>query len=211
MRRDAGTGKLLQLQLTVATQLYGVAESLSQVASATSGSGGGSKGGAKGGGAKGGAKGGAAAGGTSFPISDEALQHEREVRELRRALKRQQLLTSDAHRQLLELSTRRKPMGAASSDDVNALRTAVAEQEMRRMMVEARCDELQAQVRLFEEQGLRMRLHPQPPPQMGAAASLPASARASPLTSPIRSMLPPPSRATLAPSPPGLHSAARMA
>ena len=28
------------------------------------------------------------------------------------------------------------------------------------MMAEARSDELQAQVRLFEEQGLRLRLHP---------------------------------------------------
>ena len=35
-------------------------------------------------------------------------------------------------------------------------------QEMARMMADARGDELTAQVRLLEEQGLRLRLHPPP-------------------------------------------------
>jgi hypothetical protein len=43
--------------------------------------------------------------------------------------------------------------------DVNALRAAVAEQEMARMMAEARADELHAQMKLLEERALRRRLH----------------------------------------------------
>lgn len=144
-QRQAGSAKLLQLQLTVATQLYGVAESLSQVAAA-SGAGAGTGGGASG-----------------VWAADTLQLREREVQELRRALKRQQQLVSDAHRQLLELSTRKKPMGAASMvGSVDSLRAALAEQEMARMMAEARADELQSQVRLLEEQGLRVRLHPPP-------------------------------------------------
>lgn len=148
------SAKLLQLQLTVATQLYGVAESLSHVAAATPSRAGGASGHPL-----------SSAGGISGWVPDAMRHREREVEELRRALKRQQQLVSDAHRQLLELSTRRKPLGAAgtASDDVQELRAALAEQEMRRMMAEARTDELQAQVRLFEEQGLRLRLHPEPP------------------------------------------------
>ena len=148
--RQQASAKLLQLQLTVATQLYGVAESLSHVAAA------GYTGSRTGSGKDDLRRGGCAA---------DALRHrDREVEELRRALKRQQQLVADAHRQLLELSTRRRPLGAAGvSDGIDALRAALAEQEMRRLMAEARCDELQAQVRLFEEQGLRLRLHPPPP------------------------------------------------
>jgi chromosome segregation ATPase len=138
-RQQAGA-KLLQLQLTVATQLYGVAESLSQVAATPSGR----------------------ARGADKVLPDAVRQRDRENDELRRALKRQQQLTADAHRQLLELSTRKRPLGAAAQphDNVYDLRTALAEQEMRRLMAEARADELAAQVRLFEERGLRLRLHP---------------------------------------------------
>ena len=138
-RQQAGA-KLLQLQLTVATQLYGVAESLSQVAATPSGR----------------------ARGADKVLPDAVRQRDRENFELRRALKRQQQLTADAHRQLLELSTRKRPLGAAAQphDNVYDLRTALAEQEMRRLMAEARADELAAQVRLFEERGLRLRLHP---------------------------------------------------
>ena len=50
-------------------------------------------------------------------------------------------------------------------DDVHELQAAVAEQEMRRLIAEARCDELSAQVRLLEEKGLRLRLHPPAPPR----------------------------------------------
>ena len=81
-----------------------------------------------------------------------------------------------------ELSTRKQPLGAAATtnDDVHALRAALAEQEMLKLMAEARSDELQAQVRLFEEQGLRLRLHPPvesdsphaPPPITPAAGEL---------------------------------------
>ena len=161
--RQVGLAKLLKLQLTIATQLHGVAEHLSKVSAA----------------------------GTALreqhanSMPTASLSHgsscamtadcasgslaevlhtsERETQELRRALKRQQQLVSDAHRQLLELSTRRNPRGAAAAaPDVATLRAALAEQEMARLMAEARCDELQSQVRLLEEQGLRRRLHPLP-------------------------------------------------
>ena len=117
----------MQLQLTVATQLYGVAESLSQVAATPSGR----------------------ARGADKVLPDAVRQRDRENDELRRALKRQQQLAADAHRQLLELSTRKRPLGAAAQprDNVYDLRTALAEQEMRRLMAEARADELAAQVR----------------------------------------------------------------
>ena len=62
---------LLQLQLTVATQLYGVAESLSQVAANT----------------------GSAKGAGKVP-PDALRQRDHENNELRRALKRQQQLTA---------------------------------------------------------------------------------------------------------------------
>ena len=134
--RQLNSAKMLQLQLTIATQLYGVAESLTQVSAVRSAS-----------------------------HSRDVTERNKEVRELRRALKRQQSLMSDAHRQLLELSTCKKPLGAGSElpTDVSALRIAVAEQEMARMMAEARADELHVQVRLLEEQSLRWRLHPQSP------------------------------------------------
>ena len=93
-------------------------------------------------------------------LPDVLRQRDQEIEELRRALKRQKLLVADAHRQLLEVSTRKRPMGALRkvSDDVNELRAALAEQEMRRLMAEARADELLVQVRLLEERGLRLRL-----------------------------------------------------
>ena len=149
--RQQASARLLQLQLTVATQLYGVAESLSHVAASTRPptGGGGKLVPSKGGGTR------------AAWLPDAARHREREVEELRRALKRQQQLVSDAHRQLLELTTRKKGLGAAATD-ITAMRASLAEQEMRRMIAEARCDELQAQVRLFEEQGLRLRLHPPP-------------------------------------------------
>jgi len=133
--RQVSAAKLLQLQLTVATQLYGVAASLTQVTAAAASSGG--------------------------CVDEAAVARDSEVNELRRALKRQKNLVTDAHRQLLELSTRKKPLGAVSQTpaDVNALRAAVAEQEMARMMAEARADELHAQMKLLEERALRRRLH----------------------------------------------------
>ena len=167
--RQRARAKLLQLQLTVATQLYGVAESLSHVAAVP-----GTTTTAKG----------------AEGAAEETVRHrDREIGELKRALKRQQQLVADAHRQLLELATRGRPLGAAAavSSDVTELRAALAEQEMRRLMAEARSDELQAQVRLFEEQGLRMRLHPLPPgeeearahaqPPTSPAAAKPTSSR----------------------------------
>ena len=159
--RQASSAKLLQLQLTVATQLYGVAESLSQVAAASSGSGSGSA-----------SKGGRGGRASHTMLPDVLRQRDQEIEELRRALKRQKLLVADAHRQLLEVSTRKRPMGAPRkvSDDVNELRAALAEQEMRRLMAEARADELLVQVRLLEERGLRLRLHPSEPPLLKPAS-----------------------------------------
>ena len=151
--RQRASAKLLQLQLTVATQLHGVAESLTQVAAAASGP-------AK---TKGGSR-------ALLPLSDALRHRDREIEELRRALKRQEQLTADAHRQILELSTRKRPpkaSAASAPDDLHDLRASLAEQEMRRLMAEARVDELLAQVRLFEEQGLRARLHP---PSLGSEA-----------------------------------------
>jgi hypothetical protein len=166
----------------VATQLYGVAESLSHVTAAPNPSGGGGKGGnaQKGGGM--------APTGSKWWVPDALRHRDREVEEMRRALKRQQQLVSDAHRQLLELSTRRRPLGAAGAapDDLGELRAALAEQEMRRLMAEARADELQAQVRLFEEQGLRLRLHPTPLPphsqQQDQPGARPGARRGGPLS-----------------------------
>lgn len=140
-RRDerlVATSKLVKLQLAVAMQLNGVAEQLARLPAA------------------------------STPqhhwMPDALHDRDREVEELKRALKRQQQLVADAHRQLLELATKRKPMGAASAHvEVDALRTALGEQELARLRAEARADELQAQVRLLEEQGLRLRLHLPPP------------------------------------------------
>jgi DNA repair exonuclease SbcCD ATPase subunit len=139
--RQEADSKMIQLQITVATQLHRVAESLSQVVGSAPAS----------------------------LVQGSSISQERELQETRRALKRQQQLVADAHRQLLELSTRKRPLGAAgvASNSVADLRAALAEQEMRRMMAEARADELASQVRLFEEQGLRLRLHP----QEGVAAS----------------------------------------
>ena len=169
--RQQASAKLLQLQLTVATQLYGVAESLSHVAAAPSVP----QSNKRTSNAKqltdksGSASSGEEA--KSGWVADQLRHKEREVEELRRALKRQQHLVDDAHRQLLELTVgkRGKPLGAAGAvdlagTDLGALRASLAEQEMRRLMAEARADELQAQVRLFEEQGLRLRLHPPPMP-----------------------------------------------
>ena len=184
--RQRASAKLLQLQLTVATQLYGVAESLSHVAAAPGNGGrtGGtrSSAGAKGGYSSKGSSGTGAGDGGGGWVPDALRHRDREVEELRRALKRQRQLVADAHRQLLELSTRKQPLGAAATtnDDVHALRAALAEQEMLKLMAEARSDELQAQVRLFEEQGLRLRLHPPvesdsphaPPPITPAAGEL---------------------------------------
>lgn len=138
-RRHA-CSRLLKLQLAVATQLAGAAEQLSQLPPS----------------------------GALSPqrgeLSEALFEREREVEELQRSLKRQQGLVDDAHRQLLELATRRKPLGAASSHaKADALRAALGEQEIARMRAEARADELQAQVQMLEEQGLRLRLH-QPPP-----------------------------------------------
>lgn len=100
--RQHGTAKLLKLQLSVTQQLRSVAEGLAQV--------------------------------PSFETADGSpaaqLRHrEREVEELRRALRRQQQLSHDAHRQLLELATKRKPVGAGSTvAEVDALRAALGEQ-----------------------------------------------------------------------------------
>ena len=134
--RQANTAKLLQLQLTMATQLYGVAESLTHVAAGSTHSG-------------------------CKQLADPQDLRSQEIYEMRRALKRQQNLVADAHRQLLELATRKRPLGVASKTpaDVSALRAALAEQEMARAMADARADELCAQVRMLEEQGLRLRLH----------------------------------------------------
>ena len=175
MRLLSATSKLLQLQLTVATQLYGVAESLSHVAAAPTVAtaaevAGGGEGGDKAAhGARGYGRASKAANGAASSdwVPDVLRQRDREVDELRRALKRQQQLNQDMQRQLLEVATKKKPLGAAATagETVDELRAAVAEQEMRRLMAEARVDELQAQVRLFEEKGLRLRLHPPPPPR----------------------------------------------
>ena len=55
------------------------------------------------------------------------------------------------------------PVGYRAAE-AEALRATLAEMETARMLAEARADELAAQVRLLEEQGLRLRLHPPPPP-----------------------------------------------
>ena len=56
------------------------------------------------------------------------------------------------------------------------------------MVAEARCDELQAQVRLFEEQGLRLRLHPAPVQQPYGLLAAPGH------VSPVRVSSPRPTR-----------------
>ena len=147
--RQQSSSKLVQFQLAVATQLEAVGEHLARVPAAYT---------------------------SHDGWMPEALrEREREVDELRRALKRQQQLVGDAHRQLLELATRRKPLGAASATaEPEALRVALAEQELARMRAEARADELQAQVRLLEEQGLRLRLHLPPVPSEGSSKDRPA-------------------------------------
>ena len=174
---QASTARLLQLQLTVATQIHGVAEQLSHVTAAPPPPVG-SKPAAAALMSGGAAAAAMAAGGGGLA---EALHlRDKEVAELRRALKRQQLLVADSHRQLLELATRKRPMVAPmqrASDDVGVLRAALSEQDMARKMAEARCDELQAQVRMLEEQKLREKLH-HPPPSPHTAAP-PRSAHAS--------------------------------
>ena len=66
------------------------------------------------------------------------------------------------------------------SDHLYQMLTQVelAEQEMRRLMAEARADELFAQLRLFEERGLRLRLHPPQPPAGKPAPASPGFASA---------------------------------
>lgn len=116
----AASTKLLELQLSVTQQLHGVDESLSQIPAASS---------------------------PSAATIIDLHQREKELEELSRALRRQHQLVHDAHRQLLEVSTKRKPLGAASAHvEADALRAALAEQEVARMIAEARVDELQAQV-----------------------------------------------------------------
>ncbi|KAL1524275.1 hypothetical protein AB1Y20_019178 [Prymnesium parvum] len=136
--RQVTSTKLVKLQLAVATQLHGVAEHLTQIPAQCSQQ--------------------------DRSLPEALVEREREIEELKRALRRQQQLVADAHRQLLELATKRHPMGAASAHaEMHAMRTALGEQELARMRAEARADELQAQVRLLEEQGLRLRLHRPPP------------------------------------------------
>eukprot|EP00326_Haptolina_ericina_P027866 CAMPEP_0181176272 /NCGR_PEP_ID=MMETSP1096-20121128/4539_1 /TAXON_ID=156174 ORGANISM="Chrysochromulina ericina, Strain CCMP281" /NCGR_SAMPLE_ID=MMETSP1096 /ASSEMBLY_ACC=CAM_ASM_000453 /LENGTH=157 /DNA_ID=CAMNT_0023264345 /DNA_START=1 /DNA_END=474 /DNA_ORIENTATION=+ len=131
--RAAGS-KLIEVQLAIHQQLYSVADQIAQVQAANP---------------------------SALHSQPEVIDRDKEVEELSRALRRQQQLVHDAHRQLLELSTKRKPLGVASAHaEVGALRAALGEQEVGRMVAEARADELQAQVRLLEEQGLRLRLHP---------------------------------------------------
>lgn len=141
--RQQATCKLLQLQLTITQQLNGVASSLTQVPAAEDR--------------------GAAAG---------ALKHrEQEVEALATALRKQQHISHKAHQQLLELSTHRgagAAKGSSRTAEVDALRAALAENETARLIAEARADELQAQVEMLEEQGLRLRLHKPPPPPLAA-------------------------------------------
>ena len=98
-----------------------------------------------------------------------ALKHrEQEVEALATALRKQQHISHKAHQQLLELSTHRgSAKGSSRTAEVDALRAALAENETARLMAEARADELQSQVELLEEQGLRLRLHKPPPPAAG--------------------------------------------
>ena len=94
-------------------------------------------------------------------------QREQEVEALSGALKRQQRISHDAHRELLTLASsakKRASGGGGARAEAETLRAALAEMETARMLAEARADELAAQVRLLEEQGLRLKLHPPPPP-----------------------------------------------
>ena len=129
--------KLLELQLQVQQQVSAVAGSLSQVSNAE-----------------------------SAWMPGALKQREQEVDALSSALKRQQKISHDAHRELLKLSAAKKRAAAGGSRaaEAEALRATLAEMETARMLAEARADELAAQVRLLEEQGLRLRLHPPPPP-----------------------------------------------
>ena len=138
--RQQATCKLLQLQLTITQQLNGVASSLTQVPAAEDRAG-----------------------------MTGALKHrEQEVEALATALRKQQHISHKAHQQLLELSTHRgSAKGSSRTAEVDALRAALAENETARLMAEARADELQSQVELLEEQGLRLRLHKPPPPAAG--------------------------------------------
>ena len=116
--RAAGS-KLIEVQLAIHQQLYSVADQIAQVQAANP---------------------------SALHSQPEVIDRDKEVEELSRALRRQQQLVHDAHRQLLELSTKRKPLGVASAHaEVGALRAALGEQEVGRMVAEARADELQAQ------------------------------------------------------------------
>ena len=136
-QREEGVAKLLELQLQVQQQVSAVAGSLSQVSNAE-----------------------------SAWMPGALKQREQEVDALSSALKRQQKISHDAHRELLKLSAAKKRAAAGGSRaaEAEALRATLAEMETARMLAEARADELAAQVRLLEEQGLRLRLHPPPPP-----------------------------------------------
>ena len=135
-QREEGVAKLLELQLQVQQQVSAVAGSLSQVSNAE-----------------------------SAWMPGALKQREQEVDALSSALKRQQKISHDAHRELLKLSAAKKRAAAGGSRAAEqALRATLAEMETARMLAEARADELAAQVRLLEEQGLRLRLHPPPPP-----------------------------------------------
>jgi len=137
LAQQQGVAKLLELQLQVQQQVSAVAGSLSQVSNAE-----------------------------SAWMPGALKQREQEVDALSSALKRQQKISHDAHRELLKLSAAKKRAAAGGSRaaEAEALRATLAEMETARMLAEARADELAAQVRLLEEQGLRLRLHPPPPP-----------------------------------------------
>ena len=130
--RSATVSKLLQIELTVTEQLFASLDSLLKVHDATDGT----------------------DEGRRKPGSYAAAIEE--VEQLTRALKRQQQLVSHAHRQLLEISTKRKPIGVVGATPVStdALRAALAEQEVARLMAEARSAQLEEQMQLMEEHAL---------------------------------------------------------
>lgn len=142
--RQQSTTKLLNLQLTIARQLSEIAETMAHL-----------------------------------PAADErewlpgALRsREQEVAALAKALKRQRQLADDAQQQLLQFTRRRRDAAIGSrAEEVERLRVALTESELARAAAAARADQLEDQMRLLEQHGLQMALHPPPPTADGAAQS----------------------------------------
>ena len=131
--RQQSTTKRLHLQLTLAKQLCEIAETMTQLPAAEE----------------------------REWLPGALRSREQEVAALAKALKRQRQLAADAQQQLLQFTRRRRDAAIGSrAEETERLRVALTESELARAAAAARADQLEDQMRLLEQHGLSMQLHP---------------------------------------------------